>query len=197
VHVVDRLEDVTFRPDIIHGHHQVETMLALVHFRCVPAIFVCHDRLSWHDSPPMLNAVRRYVAVDWNCQERLVIEAGIPKERTRVIPNAVDLRRFEPRQPLPAKPAKALARTLSGELISRGIRVNAVSPGPISTPLYDKLGLAEADLKAVAASIQGQVPAGRFGNPLEIAQAVVFLASDGAAFTVGSELLIDGGMSNL
>ncbi len=91
----------------------------------------------------------------------------------------------------------SLARTLSGELISRGIRVNAVSPGPISTPLYSKLGLSEADLKTVAASIQGQVPAGRFGKPSEIAHAVVFLASDESAFTVGSELLIDGGMSNL
>lgn len=91
----------------------------------------------------------------------------------------------------------SMARTLSGELIGRGIRVNAVSPGPISTPLYGKLGLPEADLKAMAASIQGQVPAGRFGDPREIAQAVVFLASDESAFTVGSELVIDGGMSNL
>ncbi len=89
----------------------------------------------------------------------------------------------------------SLTRTLSGELISRGIRVNAVSPGPITTPLYGKLGFSEADLKSVAASIQGQVPAGRFGNPSEIAQAVVFLASDESAFTVGAELLIDGGMS--
>jgi NAD(P)-dependent dehydrogenase (short-subunit alcohol dehydrogenase family) len=89
----------------------------------------------------------------------------------------------------------SLTRTLSGELIHRGIRVNAVSPGPISTPLYSKLGLSESDLKTVAASIQGQVPAGRFGDPSEIAKAVVFLASDESAFTVGSELLIDGGMS--
>jgi NAD(P)-dependent dehydrogenase (short-subunit alcohol dehydrogenase family) len=89
----------------------------------------------------------------------------------------------------------SLARTISGELIARGIRVNAVSPGPISTPLYSKLGLPEADLKAVAASIQGQVPAGRFGTASEIAKAIVFLASDESAFTVGSELLIDGGMS--
>ena len=88
-----------------------------------------------------------------------------------------------------------LALTLSGELISRGIRVNAVSPGPISTPLYGKLGLSDADLKTVAASIVSQVPARRFGKPSEIAQAVVFLASDESAFTVGSELLIDGGMS--
>jgi NAD(P)-dependent dehydrogenase (short-subunit alcohol dehydrogenase family) len=91
----------------------------------------------------------------------------------------------------------SFTRTFSGELISRGIRVNAVSPGPISTPLYSKLGLSEADLKAVATSIQNQVPAGRFGNPSEIAHAVVFLASDESAFTVGSELLIDGGMGNL
>jgi NAD(P)-dependent dehydrogenase (short-subunit alcohol dehydrogenase family) len=75
--------------------------------------------------------------------------------------------------------------------------VNAVSPGPITTPLYDKLGLSEADLKGVAASIQSQVPAGRFGNPGEIASAIVFLASDESAFTVGSEFLIDGGMGTL
>jgi NAD(P)-dependent dehydrogenase (short-subunit alcohol dehydrogenase family) len=91
----------------------------------------------------------------------------------------------------------SLARTLSGELIQRGIRVNAVSPGPISTPIYGKLGLSEADLKATTATIQNQIPAGRFGNPSEIAKAVVFLASDESAFTVGSELVIDGGMSNL
>ena len=91
----------------------------------------------------------------------------------------------------------SLARTLSGELISRGIRVNAVSPGPISTPLYDKLGLSEAERKTVTASIQSQVPLGRFGKPGEIANAVAFLASDESAFAVGSELLVDGGMSNL
>jgi NAD(P)-dependent dehydrogenase (short-subunit alcohol dehydrogenase family) len=91
----------------------------------------------------------------------------------------------------------SFVRTLSGELISRGIRVNAVSPGPIATPLYSKLGMPEADLKAVSASIQSQVPAGRFGNPSEIAHAVVFLASDESAFTVGSEIQIDGGMGNL
>ena len=91
----------------------------------------------------------------------------------------------------------SLTRTLSGELIGRGIRVNAVSPGPISTPLYGKLGFSETELKNVAASIQGQVPAKRFGTPGEIASAVVFFASDESAFTIGSELLIDGGMSNL
>lgn len=61
VPVVSRLEDVPYRPDIIHGHHHVETTLALTHFRNIPAIFVCHDRLSWHDIPPRLSGIRRYV----------------------------------------------------------------------------------------------------------------------------------------
>ena len=91
----------------------------------------------------------------------------------------------------------SLARTLSGELISRGTRVNAVSPGPIATPLLSKLGLSEADRKTVATSIQSQVPVGHFGKPSDIAHAIVFLASDQSAFTVGSEFVIDGGMSNL
>ncbi|MEP6876166.1 MAG: SDR family oxidoreductase [Burkholderiales bacterium] len=91
----------------------------------------------------------------------------------------------------------SLARTLSGELIGRGIRVNAISPGPISTPLYGKLGLSDDDLQKTAESIRALVPAGRFGTPNEIAKAVVFLASDESAFTVGSELLIDGGMSGI
>lgn len=88
----------------------------------------------------------------------------------------------------------SLARTLSGELVGRGIRVNAVSPGPVTTPLYGKLGLSAADLDKTAQSILGQVPAGRFGQASEIAKAVVFLASDEASFTVGAELIIDGGM---
>jgi NAD(P)-dependent dehydrogenase (short-subunit alcohol dehydrogenase family) len=87
----------------------------------------------------------------------------------------------------------SLARTLSGELIARGIRVNAVSPGPIATPLHGKIGMTDADVAALVA----QIPAGRRGDPIEIAQAVLFLASDEGAFTVGSEFVIDGGMSNL
>ncbi|MGO4567794.1 SDR family oxidoreductase [Rhizobium sp. 2YAF20] len=90
-----------------------------------------------------------------------------------------------------------LAKTLSGELIGRGIRVNAVSPGPIMTPLYGKLGMSEADSKAMATQIQSQIPVGRFGDVSEVAKTVLFLASDEARYIVGSELIIDGGMSNL
>jgi NAD(P)-dependent dehydrogenase (short-subunit alcohol dehydrogenase family) len=89
----------------------------------------------------------------------------------------------------------SLARNLSAELISRGIRLNAVSPGPIATPLYNKLGLSEADLKVTSEALRNQIPAKRFGKPAEVASAVVFLASDESVFTVGSELVIDGGLS--
>jgi NAD(P)-dependent dehydrogenase (short-subunit alcohol dehydrogenase family) len=87
----------------------------------------------------------------------------------------------------------SLARTLSGELISRGVRVNVVSPGPVATPLHRKLGMDDAAIKALTA----QIPLGRRGTPNEIADAVVFLASDEGGFCVGSELIIDGGMSTL
>ena len=60
-----------------------------------------------------------------------------------------------------------------------------------------KLGLAESDLKAVQDSLRSQVPAKRFGTPREVAQTIVFFASDEAPFLVGSELVIDGGMSTL
>jgi len=91
----------------------------------------------------------------------------------------------------------SMARTLSGELIGRGIRVNTVSPGPVSTPIYDKLGLSDADLASLKDYLIGAVPAGRFGEPDDIAAAIVYLASDESRFTVGAELIVDGGMSNI
>jgi hypothetical protein len=104
--VADRLTDV-FSPDIVHGHHTVETMMALLHFRFLPGIFVCHDRLSWHDTPPELSAIRKFVAVDHNCLERLLLESSIPRERTCVILNAVDTELYQPRHALPDVPRRA------------------------------------------------------------------------------------------
>ena len=90
-----------------------------------------------------------------------------------------------------------LAKTLSAELLPRGARVNVVSPGPVATPLYGKLGLDQATLEATAAQIQAQVPLGRFGTSEEIAATVLHLASPESAFIVGSEIIVDGGMSQL
>jgi len=91
---------------------------------------------------------------------------------------------------------RSLARVLAAELLARGIRVNAVSPGPIDTPI---IGKAFPD-KAVAAQVTGQMreanPMKRFGTPDEIAKSVLFLAFD-ATFTTGAELPVDGGWSQL
>ncbi|WP_104654563.1 SDR family oxidoreductase [Ralstonia insidiosa] len=91
----------------------------------------------------------------------------------------------------------SLAKTLSGELLSAGIRVNVVSPGPVSTPIYGKLGLDADTLSATAAQIQSQIPLGRFGQPAEIAATVLHLSAPESAFIVGTEIIADGGMSQL
>lgn len=91
----------------------------------------------------------------------------------------------------------SLARTLSGELIGRGIRANVVSPGPVTTPLYGKLGFGDSDLAGFKDYLIGVLPVGRFGEANEIADAIVYFASDESRYTVGSELVVDGGMINI
>ncbi|MRW87507.1 SDR family oxidoreductase [Pseudoduganella sp. FT26W] len=86
-----------------------------------------------------------------------------------------------------------LSKTLSGELLGRGIRVNAVSPGPVETPLYDKLGIPDAYREQVNQDITAGIPFGRFGSPEEVAKAVLYLASDESRWTVGTEIIVDGG----
>jgi hypothetical protein len=107
VNVVTRLDEVG-QPDIVHGHHFVETAEVLLRYPTTRGVFVCHDRTASHSIPPRLGAVLRYVAVDENCLERLRQDWEIPAAHTRVIPNAVDLERFQPRPPLPERPARAL-----------------------------------------------------------------------------------------
>lgn len=86
-----------------------------------------------------------------------------------------------------------MSKTLSTELLGRGIRVNAVSPGPVETPLYDKLGIPDAYREQVNKDIIATIPFGRFGTPEEVAKAVLYLASDESRWTVGSEIIVDGG----
>ena len=91
----------------------------------------------------------------------------------------------------------SLARTLSGELLPSGIRVNGLSPGPVETPAFNKTGLSEEALKAMLGDITKLVPLGRMGTPTELAKAALYLASDESRYMVGTELLVDGGMGNL
>ena len=106
--VVDDLEAIAATPDVIHGHHVLETLAATARFPGVPALFVCHDGLGWHSIPPRTRRIRTWVAVDRNCRDRMMFEHGVKEESIRVLANAVDLARFRPRDPLPARPRRAL-----------------------------------------------------------------------------------------
>jgi NAD(P)-dependent dehydrogenase (short-subunit alcohol dehydrogenase family) len=90
-----------------------------------------------------------------------------------------------------------LARTLTSELAPRGIRVNILSPGPIETPLYGKLGKTEAEVNELAAGFATMVPLGRFGGADETADAALFLASDQSSFITGIDLQVDGGLAQV
>jgi NAD(P)-dependent dehydrogenase (short-subunit alcohol dehydrogenase family) len=91
----------------------------------------------------------------------------------------------------------SFAKTLSAELLPLGVRVNVVSPGPVSTPLYGRLGMETAQLDQMAKAIQAQIPLNRFGTSDELAKTVLFMSSSDSAFIVGTELIADGGMSQL
>lgn len=87
----------------------------------------------------------------------------------------------------------SLVRTLSADLVGRGIRVNAVSPGPIETPIFGKMGLPPEAIDETKRGFSEQVPLGRMGRPEEIAKAVLFLASSDSSFLLGTEIVADGG----
>ncbi|EHY91176.1 SDR family NAD(P)-dependent oxidoreductase [Saccharomonospora azurea] len=86
-----------------------------------------------------------------------------------------------------------LTRTAAKEYISAGIRVNAVSPGPVETPMSLLPGETEADR---AARLAGALPIGRAATVEEVASAVLWLAADESGFTVGHDLVLDGAASN-
>jgi NAD(P)-dependent dehydrogenase (short-subunit alcohol dehydrogenase family) len=88
---------------------------------------------------------------------------------------------------------RSFARTWTTDLKARRIRVNAVSPGPIATPLFDKAGVTRQDIDQFVAT----VPMGRVGTPDEVAKAVVFLASDDSSYITGAELFVDGGAAQV
>lgn len=88
----------------------------------------------------------------------------------------------------------SLARTLSNELASRGIRVNEVSPGPIETPIYEKMGMPTEQTAGFKDMMAGMVPVKRMGTADEVAKAALFLASDDSSYLLGSKIRIDGGM---
>lgn len=92
---------------------------------------------------------------------------------------------------------QALTRIFAAELIGRKIRVNAISPGPIDTPIFDKSEMTEEEKQGMKESIIAQVPMKRFGTMEEIAKTAAFLASNDSSFITGAEIPVDGGWTQL
>ncbi len=92
---------------------------------------------------------------------------------------------------------RSLARTLSTELLDRKIRVNAIAPGPIDTPIFEKLGAPQETVPGIKENFASQNPMKRLGTPDEIAYATLFLASDDSSYITGIDLTVDGGMTQL
>jgi NAD(P)-dependent dehydrogenase (short-subunit alcohol dehydrogenase family) len=92
---------------------------------------------------------------------------------------------------------RSFSRTLTTELVERGIRINSVAPGPIETPIFGRTGLSKEQVDEFANSILSSVPLKRFGKPEEVASAVAFLASSDASYITGVELHVDGGLGQV
>jgi len=92
---------------------------------------------------------------------------------------------------------RAIVRTAAVELAPRKVRVNAISPGPIETPIFEKTGLSGRELEGFRKNVAAHVPLGRFGATEEVASAAAFLASTDASFITGTELVVDGGFAQV
>jgi NAD(P)-dependent dehydrogenase (short-subunit alcohol dehydrogenase family) len=92
---------------------------------------------------------------------------------------------------------RSFARSWTTDLKDRKIRVNAVSPGPIDTPILNGLGTSEEQIQQIKAGFASGVPMGRMGAADEIAKAVLFLASDESSYVTGAELFVDGGLAQV
>jgi NAD(P)-dependent dehydrogenase (short-subunit alcohol dehydrogenase family) len=92
---------------------------------------------------------------------------------------------------------RSLVQTLGLELVGRGIRINAISPGPIDTPMFGKFGLPDEVVQGIKADMMNKSPIKRFGAPEEVAKVALFLASEDSSYIVGDEIVVDGGMSLL
>ena len=89
-----------------------------------------------------------------------------------------------------------LTKALAVEYASRGIRVNALSPGLIDTQIWTDIKKAAPDLEECLAFWKSNIPIGRVGTPEEVADVAVFLASDKSAYITGSNIIADGGMTS-
>jgi NAD(P)-dependent dehydrogenase (short-subunit alcohol dehydrogenase family) len=92
---------------------------------------------------------------------------------------------------------RSLARSFTPELVKIDARINVLSPGPIETPIHTSRGLSEEEASDVWKMFAGRLPAGRVGDPSEMAKTALYLASDDSSFMFGGEIQADGGMNQV
>lgn len=97
-----------------------------------------------------------------------------------------------------SKAAQAsMVKVLAAELLPLGVRVNGVRPGPVETPMWDRLGLGAEVTAALKADVAAMVPLGRFAEPEEISMAIEFMAGPESSYVVGEEITVSGGMARI
>jgi len=157
VPVLDDLAELAVAPDVIHGQHHLDAMIAMLHFPQTPAVYFCHGWLPWEEMPPKFPTLRHYVAVDDLCAERLHSECGIAPDHVRIIRNFVDLRRVPKRARLPEKPRRALVFSNSARedgylgvirtaCAQREIAVDAIGAGSGRVEAHPERLLGEYDI---------------------------------------------------
>jgi hypothetical protein len=114
VPITTRLDSLPFVPDIIHAHHHIDSMTAIMALPGVPAVYSCHGATR-SDAQPKHPRILRYVAMTHSLRLRMVIESNIPEEEIEVVHNAVDLTRFSTTRHPPDQPRRALV--YSGVLV--------------------------------------------------------------------------------
>lgn len=150
--VVDDLQKIGMPPDVIHGHHHVETLIAALHFPGVPIVQVCHGWVPWEERPLKHPAILKYLAVDDPSYDRLIVEEGIAPDRVEILRNFVDLSRFPARGPLPERPRRALVFS------------NGASPDGYATVIRDA---------CARAGIQLEIGGLRCGRPIASPESVL------------------------
>lgn len=169
INVVDNIYKLKLKPDLIHAHHYIPTLEAVSKFPEVPVIYFQHDRTHIIDAPPKYNRIVKYVAVDYNCLDRLLIDQNIAPEKTDVLLNWVDTFRFFPKPISSTKPRKALVfsnyarndnyfKIIKEACDSEGIELDGIGIGlgnPISNPesILNQYDIVFAKAKAAIESL--------------------------------------------
>lgn len=125
VPVVTDLDNLQEKPDLIHGHHHLETMTACLHFPDVPAVYVCHGWLPWEEQPPTFPTIMTYIAVGEVTRERIVTSVKLGDKPVELIPTFFDDDAFSTKRTIRDSPRRAVIfdNAVSGdEMHVRSIR---------------------------------------------------------------------------